>query len=136
MENSSDYISMIVGLLAFAAMITVIAMVIRTGSKNRKLAEVEYEPEVPVSTVPISAEQRKDILEQNIAYFAQQGWRVSNRTDTTAQLQKTQQASCIVALLLAFLMILPGLLYLIFYRGTSNLYLTVNQYGKVDVTRN
>jgi TRAP-type mannitol/chloroaromatic compound transport system permease small subunit len=76
-------------------------------------------------------EERKAILTKEIVDYVDQGWRVISQTDTTAQLSKDKRASCLVAILLAILFILPAVLYLLFYRGTENCFLEVTEDGRV-----
>ena len=76
-------------------------------------------------------EERKAILARVIINYVDQGWRVISQTDTTAQLSKDKRASCLVAILLAILFILPAVLYLLLYRGTESLFLEVSESGQV-----
>lgn len=78
-----------------------------------------------------TVEERKAILAKEIVKYVDQGWRVISQTETTAQLSKDKRASCLVAILLALLFILPAVLYLLLYRGTENLFLEVNEDGQV-----
>jgi len=84
----------------------------------------------------LSAEQRKEILEKEIAKYVKLGWHVINRTDTTAQLSRNKQASCLLAIILALFLIVPAILYLLLYRGSENLYIEVDEQGQIAVTRN
>lgn len=79
-------------------------------------------------------EERKNILESEISKYVKQGWRVTTRTDTSAQLTRDKKASCGLALILALFLVVPAILYLLLYRGTENLYLIVDEQGKVDIT--
>jgi TRAP-type mannitol/chloroaromatic compound transport system permease small subunit len=76
-------------------------------------------------------EERKAILAREIVKYVDAGWRVTSQTDTTAQLTRDKRASCLVAILLAILFILPAVLYLLLYRGTENLFLEVNETGQI-----
>lgn len=82
----------------------------------------------------MSVDARKVRLEQEINKYVRQGWRVISRTDTTAQLQRDKQASCLLALILAIFLIVPAVLYLLLYRGTENLYLQVDEQGRIQAT--
>lgn len=84
------------------------------------------------SALPI--ERRKEILEKEISKYVQQGWRVNSRTDTTAQLVRDQQASCLVALILAIFFIVPAILYLMLFKGTQSMYLEVDEQGNIKAT--
>lgn len=79
-------------------------------------------------------EERKKILEAEISKYVKTGWRVTTRTDTSAQLTRDKQASCGLALILALFLIVPAILYLLLYRGTESLYLEVDEQGKVNTT--
>jgi hypothetical protein len=76
-------------------------------------------------------EECKAVLAREIVKYVDEGWRVTSQTDTTAQLTRDKRASCLVAILLAILFILPAVLYLLLYRGTENLFLEVNGDGQV-----
>ncbi|OQY79800.1 MAG: hypothetical protein B6D41_22120 [Chloroflexi bacterium UTCFX4] len=82
----------------------------------------------------LSSEERKHILDQEISKYQRQGWRLLNRTDTTAQLAFETKASCLVAIILALLLIVPAVLYLMFYKGTKNLFLEVDEQGQIKAT--
>lgn len=82
----------------------------------------------------MTVDARKARLEQEINKYVAQGWRVISRTDTTAQLQRDKQASCLLALILAIFLIVPAILYMLLYRGTENLYLQVNEQGQIQAT--
>lgn len=124
------------------ALIVVVSVVIYLTNYNKRenqnqqdspneQQEQEKEQE---SLEPITMEQRQGILEEKIIEFTQQGWRVNNRTETSAQLVRDKKASCLVAVLLFTLGIVPGILYLAIYPGTNSLYISVNQFGRVHVT--
>ena len=78
-----------------------------------------------------TTEERKAILAKEIVKYVDQGWRVTSQTDTSVQLTRDKRASCLVAILLALLFILPAVLYLLLYRGTENLFLEVSESGQV-----
>lgn len=83
----------------------------------------------------LTIEERRQILEQEIAKYVKQGWRVISRTDTSAQLTRDKRASCLLALILALFLLVPAILYLLLYRGTEGLYIEVDEHGNVHVTR-
>jgi len=85
--------------------------------------------------ITISIEERKEILEKEVGKYARQGWRIVSRTDTSVQLTRDKTASCLLALILAIFFILPAILYLLLYRGSENLYLEVDERGKITATR-
>jgi len=82
----------------------------------------------------LGAAERKKILDAEISKYVKLGWRVNSQTDTTAQLVRDKKASCGVAFILALFLIVPAVLYLLLYRGTENLYLEVDDQGKVSRT--
>jgi len=84
----------------------------------------------------LSIDERKKILDKTINEYVQRGWHIISRTDTAIQLSRDKRASCLLAILLAIFFILPALLYLLLYRGTENLYIEVDDYGRVAATRN
>ncbi len=79
-------------------------------------------------------DERKHILDQEITKYQRQGWRVLNRTDTTAQLMYETKPSCLLALILAIFLIVPAVLYLMFYKGTKKLFLEVDDQGQLKAT--
>ena len=86
----------------------------------------------PAQYVPI--ERRKEVLEKTVSKYVRQGWHVISRTETTAQLSRDKRASCLLALILALFLLVPAVLYLLLYRGTENLYIEVDEQGKVKIT--
>lgn len=82
----------------------------------------------------LSTEERKAILDREIANQVQRGWKMVHSTDTTAQLSKKTGPNMIIALLLLLIMILPGLLYLIFVSGEKTLYIEVDEAGNIQRT--
>lgn len=82
----------------------------------------------------ISIEQRRAILDEQIARAVRGGWRLATRTDTTAQLVRERRASCLVALILCLFLIVPGILYVLLYKGQRGLYIEVDELGRVHTT--
>ncbi len=78
--------------------------------------------------------ERKEILDREVDKYLRQGWQLMSRTDTSAQLLYETKASCLVALVLALLLIVPALLYLMFYKGSRKLFLEVDEQGAVKAT--
>ena len=81
----------------------------------------------------LSPEQRRDILDQEIAKYVGYGFRVVSHTDTTVQLVRPKEFSVIVALA-CFLMLGVGLfLYLLFYLAEKDatVYLQVTSSGEI-----
>jgi hypothetical protein len=81
-------------------------------------------------------EQRTEILDREIQGYAKQGYQVVSRTDTTAQLVKPKKFSFLLFVVLLILMVLPAILYILWYatRGNQSVYLSVDEYGKVKRT--
>ena len=79
---------------------------------------------------PITLEKRKEILTKAIGKWVKKGYYILNQTDTTAQLQKDKDFSCLLFILLTALIILPGVLYLL-NRKDKHVYITVDEYGRV-----
>jgi len=63
---------------------------------------------------PLPLEKRKEILEREIGIYGKRGFHVVSRTDTTAQLMRPKQFSCLWATLW-FLLFGVGLLIYVFY---------------------
>ena len=84
--------------------------------------------------VTISIEERKEILEKEIGKYARQGWRIISKTEISAQMTRDKKASCLLAFILALFFVLPAILYLLLYRGSENLYLEVDERGKIVAT--
>ena len=85
--------------------------------------------------ITISIEERKEILEKEIGKYVRYGWRVISRTEISAQMTQDKKPSCLLALILAIFFVLPAILYLLLYRGSENLYLEVDERGKITATR-
>jgi len=83
----------------------------------------------------LSLEERREILDREIAKYVKEGWRVVSRTDTTAQLLRDKSASCMLAFILALFLIVPAILYYLLYRGTEGLYIEVDEAGEVHITK-
>src|SRR4051812_24017998 len=74
---------------------------------------------------------RTAALDAEVPRYIRQGYRVTVRTATTAQLVKPKQFSILMFLLLSLLFLLPGLLYLLFYLSQKDqtVYLQVDKGG-------
>ena len=87
-----------------------------------------------------SAEQRTALLERHIGELIRRGYRVTSRTETTAQLVKPKEFSLLWALVwLGLTLCLLGvgiLIYLLYYLAQKDktVYLDVDPYGHVNVT--
>lgn len=82
----------------------------------------------------ITIEARRAILDAEIANQVKTGWRVVSRTDTTAQLVKDKGPDGCITIFLLLFFIVPGILYMILYKGSENLYLEVDDRGNVKRT--
>jgi hypothetical protein len=85
-----------------------------------------------LKTKPINNEKREEILQTEIIRYANKGWKVISRTETTAQLSYNNSPNLGIALILLFFFVLPAILYLIFGRSTENLYLVIDKCGNVN----
>jgi hypothetical protein len=85
-----------------------------------------------MSTEKISLEERKELLQAEINEWVGKGFYLVNQTDTTAQMQKDKDFSCLLFLLLTALILLPGILYLLM-RQDKHAFITVDPYGDVNV---
>lgn len=88
-------------------------------------------PPAPVSDTPLSLDERRNLLDQEIIKHTSHGWRLTTRTDTSAQMIKDKQRSgCLVVVLLC-LGIIPGLIYLSATGAPDSLYLDIDQFGRI-----
>ena len=81
----------------------------------------------------LTLDQRRDILEQAIAKYVKRGYRVTARTDTTAQLLRPKKFSLLWALAWFLLFGIGILVYLIYYwsKRDDTVYLEVDSAGRV-----
>jgi len=84
----------------------------------------------------LSIQERAVILERELNKYIHKGWHIVYKNETSVQLSRDRRASCLLALILAFFLILPAILYLLLYRGTENIYIAVDEFGKVIIIRN
>lgn len=78
------------------------------------------------------------ILQQVIAHFTQRGYRVVSQTDTTVQLVREKSFSCLTAVILMLLFVIPFLMYMIWYHAKKDdrLYIVVNPDSSISFTYN
>ena len=76
-------------------------------------------------------EERKAILNAVMIKHQKNGWQVVSQTDTTCQISKEKKPETCLVVLLILLFIIPGILYLIFAKGIINIYVEVDEEGKV-----
>ena len=147
--HSNGFLSVLSCLSFLAAVIFVgIGFVLR--GRNIKASDMAQtntpQPEnrwLPGTNIPItqpvqntslqSTEQRRETLQQRINQYIRQGYRVVSQTDTTAQLIKQKQFSCLWATLWFLLFGIGILIYLFYYasKRDEQIYLEVDIYGRV-----
>jgi excisionase family DNA binding protein len=76
-------------------------------------------------------EERRTILESEIVKQQKKGWQISSRTDTTCQLTIEKKPETLLVVILILLFVIPGLLYLIFTKGTMVAYIEVDEQGEI-----
>ena len=135
--HSNGFLSVLSCLSFLAAVIFVgIGFVLR--GRNIKASDMAATNTPPVqNTNPQPAEQRREILQQRINQYIRQGYRVVSQTDTTAQLIKPKQFSCLWATLWFLLFGIGILVYLFYYasKRDEQIYLEVDIYGGVTARR-
>ena len=86
----------------------------------------------PAKPTAVTIEQRRAVLQKSINWYTSRGFRVVSQTDTTAQLVKPKQFSCLIATL-SFLLVGIGLLiYVFIYMASKDqtVYITIDENGK------
>lgn len=86
----------------------------------------------------LSIEERRNILQRYVIGYVRSGYQIALQTDTTAQLIKPKRFGCLWASLW-FLLFGIGLLFYLFYYWAKKdevIHISVNEYGKVFITRN
>jgi len=80
-----------------------------------------------------TTEERKAILEKEIARQLKKGWRISSRTEIGCQLVIDKKRNgCLIVILFLFF-IIPGIFYLILTQGkTISVYVEVNEDGQIN----
>ena len=85
-----------------------------------------------------SPETRRAALQQRISQYVRRQYRVVSQTDYTAQLVKPKRFSFIWAVIWLLLAVFPFLLYVgyhVFLKRESQVYLTVDDQGRVHETK-
>jgi len=84
-----------------------------------------------------SIEERQAILNREIQKFVKRGFRVTARTDTTAQLVKPKKFSLLWAILWFLFFGIGLIIYLLYYAAKKDetIYLDVDERGKVKYTK-
>ena len=98
--------------------------------QRQKQAEAERE-RADLLLPEIALEEQTNILNREIVERVGHGWRVIDRTSTTAQLTRDKKPNVLVAIILLFLFIVPFFFYVLLFRGTENCYLEVNRKGRI-----
>jgi len=84
---------------------------------------------------PLSVEQRREILEAEIAAATRAGWAVTTRTDTSATMIKKKKFSWVWAIIWFLLLFIGLLIYLIYYLTKKDQHLFVQVEPDGQVTR-
>lgn len=81
----------------------------------------------------LTLEQRKDILNREVAKLSKKGWHIVSQTDTTAQLLKPKKFSFLWAILWTFFFGVGLLIYLFYHwaKKEETIYLTVDEEGRL-----
>lgn len=92
----------------------------------------EVIPVVPAAPEPISIEQRAAVLQQRIAWYISQGFRVISQTTTTAQLVKPKTLSCLWVILFG-ITIIGLIVYVVVYLMSKDkqVYIEIDPAGQV-----
>jgi hypothetical protein len=77
-------------------------------------------------------EERKAILDAEIIKQQKKGWQITSRTDTTCQLTKEKKPDGCTTAILILLFVIPGILYLIFMKGTTTVYIEISEDGSIN----
>ena len=82
----------------------------------------------------LSLEQRRTILQQAIRHYYDKGFRVVTQTDTTAQMVRKKEFSCLW-FVLSIILLIGWLVYLLWYWSQKDqyIYVEVDDYGKVTL---
>ncbi len=126
------------GLIAILMLFGGIAILVVGLLRQRSFSQIKPQSYQPVQSMnPQSPEQRREILQNRINQYVKQGYRVVSQTDTTAQLIKPKQFSCLWATLWFLLLGIGILIYLFYYASIRDeqIYLKVDMYGMVTAQR-
>ena len=78
-----------------------------------------------------SVEEMKLILDKDIFKHVNHGWRVATRSETKCLLVKEKKAKGVLLIILLLLFIVPGIIYLLMYKGRSTVMIEVTQDGNI-----
>jgi len=121
--------------LIACGVITAIVGWIMSHNQNQR-AKQQAKKSTSLPTAPLiekTMEQRREILQQYIYAYIQQGYRVVSQTDTTAQMIKPKQFSLLAAIFWLFVFVIGLLIYIFYFMasGDQQMYLEVDLYGQV-----
>ena len=77
-------------------------------------------------------EERKSILDKEIFKLVNHGWRLSRRSDTKCLLTKKRKPNGCLLIFLLLLFIVPGIVYLLLYKGESTLHVEITKEGDIN----
>ena len=83
--------------------------------------------------MPVTIEQRREILQKEVTGYVRRGFRVVSQTDTTAQLVKSKSFSFFWAFIWLLALGVGLIVYLLYYwsKRDEQVYLEVNEDGHV-----
>lgn len=73
-----------------------------------------------------------EVLDGAVMVFSSDGWTATTRTRTQVTFMRESRPSCCLAVVLAFLLIIPAIIYMILWRATNTASVTVS--GRGDMT--
>lgn len=76
-------------------------------------------------------EERKAILNYVISEQQKKGWQIVSQADTTCQLSRERKPDGCTTAILIVLFVIPGLLYLIFTKGTETVVIEIDEEGEI-----
>lgn len=100
-------------------------------SCGKSILEPTVTKPASLSTEPLSTEQRRAILQDELVKQATLGWRVVAQSDFTAQIEQETPINVLIALILLVLGLLPGILYILFGKGKRGMFLSIDEYGQI-----
>lgn len=85
------------------------------------------------SSQVLAVETRRELLIREMSYYIRQGYRVMSQTDTSAQLVKPKEFSCLIATIALLLALFPFILYILFYMAQKDrvMFIEIDPYGHV-----
>ena len=108
----------------------------RMSQNQNQMAKTQAKKSTSLPMAPLTEktiDQRREILQQYIYAYIQQGYRVVSQTDTTAQMVKPKQFSFGWAFFWLLVAVVGLLLYIFYFMASSDqqIYLEVDLYGQV-----